>query len=88
MNGKVDGSGTAINKELSLENSSDLFVGGTPSGRNFKGTFEFYGSVWEPLQMPKPILTNSTHGSFPVRSKDFTGSEPVGKRDAGALERK
>ena len=39
--GKEDKSGVGIDRGLSLENSSNLYVGGTPSGRYFKGTFEF-----------------------------------------------
>jgi hypothetical protein len=89
VNGKVDGSGTAINKELSLENSSDLFVGGTPSGRNFKGTFEFLRICLGTLADAKTDIDELYAWQFSGPFlKDFTGSEPVGKRDAGALERK
>ena len=89
VNGKKDGSGVAIDKELSLENSSDLFVGGTPSGRNFKGTFEFLrislGTLADAKTDIDELYAWQFSGPF---LKDFTGSDPVEKRDAGALERK
>ena len=89
VNGKKDVSGAAIGKKLSLENSSDLFAGGTPSGRNFKGTFEFLrislGTLADAKTDIDELYAWQFSGPF---LKDFTGSEPVGKRDAGALEKK
>jgi len=89
VNGKKDGIGVAIDKELSLDNSSDLFVGGTPSGRNFKGTFEFLrislGTLADAMTDIDELYAWQFSGPF---LKDFTGSEPVGIRDAGALEKR
>ncbi len=87
--GKEDKSGVGIDRGLSLENSSNLYVGGTPSGRYFKGTFEFLRICLGTLEDAKTDIDELyTWQFFGPFLKDFTGKEPAGKRDAGALEKR
>lgn len=89
INGKKDISGTALDPGLSLENPGDLFVGGTPQGRYFKGTFDFLRICLGTLADAKTDINELYKWEFSGPFlKDFTRSEPVGKRDAGALEKR
>lgn len=89
LDGARNRSGKAIDENLSLDNGSDLYVGGNPSGRNFKGTIEFLRICLGTLQDAKTDIEElyawQFYGPF---LKDFTGIEPVGNRDAGALEKR
>ncbi|MFA5533601.1 MAG: laminin G domain-containing protein [Mariniphaga sp.] len=89
IDGKMDKSGGASDNILSLENSSNLYVGGTPSGRNFKGTLDFLRICLGTLSDAKTDIDELYAWQFfgPFL-KDFTGKEPVGRRDAGALEKR
>ena len=88
IDGKKDKSGTGIGN-ASIENSSDLYVGGTPSGRYLKGKFEFLrislGTLADAKTNIEELYAWQFSGPF---LKDFTGSNINGKRDAGALEKK
>jgi hypothetical protein len=89
IDGKKDRSGASIKNGASLENSSDLFVGGTPSGRYFKGTFDFLriclGTLADSKTDIDELFAWQFFGPF---LKDFAGNDSVGKRDAGALEKR
>jgi hypothetical protein len=89
IDGRKDRSGTSIKNSASLENANDLFVGGTPSGRYFKGTLDFLRICLGTLEDSKTDIDELYAWQFfgPFL-KDFTGSEPAGKRDAGALEKR
>ncbi len=89
VDGKKDRSGIIADEILSLDNESDLYVGGTPSGKNFNGTFDFLriclGTLADAKTDIDELYTWQFSGPF---LKDFTGQEPVGERDAGALEKR
>lgn len=88
VNGKKDNSGAAIENGY-LENNSDLFVGGTPQGRYFKGTMDFMRVCLGTLADAKTDINELYKWQFSGPFlKDFAGNSPVGKRDAGALEKK
>ena len=88
INGRKDAQGSGISKALSLENSGDLYVGGTPSGRCLNGTFEFLrislGTLADAKTDIDELYAWEFDGPF---LRDFAGRQPKGKRDAGALEK-
>ena len=88
IDGKKDASGACIGNNASIDNPGDLYVGGTPSGRCFKGALEFMriclGTLADAKTDIDELYTWQFYGPF---LKDFTGKDPIGKRDAGALER-
>ena len=74
-------------RSFSIANDGDLFVCGTPNGRYFKGTVEFMrislGTLKDAKTDIEELYAWQFDGPF---LRDFTGSKPKGKRDAGALE--
>lgn len=74
--------------EYSLENSNDLFVGGTPAGRNFQGTMDFLrislGTLADAKTSIEELYVWQFDGPF---LKDFASQPAKGRRDAGALEK-
>ena len=88
INGKKDTQGTGITSGLSLENTGDLYVGGTPAGRCLKGTMEFLrisqGTLADAKTDIDELYAWEFDGPF---LRDFAGRYPKGKRDAGALEK-
>lgn len=87
VDGKRDASGPGIGNG-SLASSSDLFVCGTPQGRNLKGTLEFLRISLGTLEDAKTNIHELYAWQFDGPFlRDFTGRKPKGKRDAGALER-
>jgi len=88
IDGKMRAAASGIDSSVSLENSSDLYVGGTPEGGFFHGTFEFLRISLGTLKDAKTDIDElyawEFNGPFLY---DFTGNKPRGKRDAGALER-
>jgi len=78
----------AIGSSVSLSNSSDLFVGGTPGRDCFHGTFEFLRISLGTLNDAKTDIDElyvwQFDGPFLY---DCAGNKPKGKRDAGALEK-
>ncbi len=88
IDGKKNAEGEGIKVGSSIANSSDLFVGGTPEGRNLKGTFEFMRICLGTLKDAKTDIDELYAWEFDGPFlKDFTGRYPTGKRDAGALEK-
>lgn len=87
IDGEKDRTSTSLPEGISLENDSDLFVGGTPSGRYFRGTMDFLriclGTLADAKTDIGELYAWQFNGPF---LRDFTGREPVGRRDAGALE--
>ena len=88
INGRKDVGGLGIGKGLSLENSGDLYVGGTPSGDYLNGTMEFLrialGTLADSKTDIEELYAWEFDGPF---LKDFAGRYPKGRRDAGALEK-
>ena len=88
INGKKNAVNPGISKDISLENNSDLYVGGTPSGRYFEGTLEFMrislGTLADAKTDIDELYAWEFDGPF---LRDFAGRYPTGKRDAGALEK-
>ena len=83
-----DASGIGIAKGSSLENGSDLYVGGTPSGLYFNGALDFLRVCLGTLADAKTDIDELYAWEFDGPFlKDFTGRYPKGKRDAGALEK-
>jgi len=86
IDGKRDALGRGIGK-VSLDNGSDLLVGGTPQGKCFKGTLEFMRVALGTLKDAKTNIEELYAWQFDGPFlRDFTGRKPQGKRDAGALE--
>jgi hypothetical protein len=76
-----------IDSSVSLFNSSDLYVGGTPEGGNIHGTFEFLRISLGTLDDAKTDIDELYAWQFDGPFLyDFAGNKPQGKRDAGALE--
>ncbi len=88
INGVKNVQGPSIENDSSLENEGDLYVGGTPSGRYLKGTFEFLriclGTLADSKTDIDELYAWEFYGPF---LRDFAGRDPKGKRDAGALEK-
>jgi hypothetical protein len=89
LDGKRLASAQALDKGLSLANEGDLYVAGTPHGGNLACTLEFLrvalGTLADSRTTIEELHTWQFDGPF---LRDFTGAEPVGKRDAGAIEQK
>jgi concanavalin A-like lectin/glucanase superfamily protein len=86
VDGKADAAGSAPG-DASLSNESDFYIGGTPEGGCLAGTIDFarvsLGSFSEAQTTIEELYAWQFDGPF---LRDFTGAEPVGRRDAGALE--
>ncbi|MFO8006710.1 MAG: LamG domain-containing protein, partial [Candidatus Brocadiia bacterium] len=82
LNATTDGLGS-----WSLANKADLHVGGTPDGRCLAAELEFVriarGTLADARTTIEELHEWQFNGPF---LRDFTGREPVGKREAGALE--
>jgi hypothetical protein len=88
IDGKNNNEAPAISSSASLANSSDLYVGGTPGGGCFHGTFEFLRISLGTLQDAKTDIDELYAWQFDGPFlRDFAGNKPRGKRDAGALEK-
>ncbi len=87
IDGKKDTSGTGVGSKVSLANDGDLYVGGTPGGRYFAGTFEFLRITLGTLADAKTDIDELYAWQFDGPFlHDFMGRTPKGKRDAGAIE--
>jgi hypothetical protein len=79
--------GTMPVPEVSLTNTSDLLVGKSKNGNYFSGAVDFLriskGSLDEAKTTFEELIKWELDGPF---LRDFAGSVPKGKRDAGALE--
>ena len=88
INGKKNVEAPGIGSSVSLSNSSDLFVGGTPGRDFFHGTFEFLRISLGTLKDAKTDIDELYAWQFDGPFLyDFAGNKPKGKRDAGALEK-
>jgi len=87
VDGKADGAGAGPGR-ASVSNASDFYVGGTPEGACLAGAIDFarvsLGSLAEAKTSIEELYTWQFDGPF---LRDFAGNEPVGRRDAGALEK-
>lgn len=71
----------------SISNSGDFFIGKNINGNFFKGTIDFVRISKGLLKDAKTTFEELYKWQFDGPFlKDFTGSYPVGKRDAGAIE--
>jgi len=88
IDGTKDNEAPGISPAHSLRNSGDLYVGGTPRGSHFNGTFDFLriclGTLGDAGTDIDELYTWQFYGPF---LRDFMGNEPQGKRDAGAIEK-
>lgn len=86
VDGKRDASGAGVG-DVSLASAADLYVGGTPSGRQLACTLEFLrlsrGSLVDAQTTIEELYAWQFDGPF---LRDFQGVKPSGKRDAGALQ--
>lgn len=80
-------SGTMPAAGVSLANNSDFFIGKNINGSFFSGTIDFVrlskGTLTDARTTIHELYKWQMNGPF---KRDFTGSEPIGKRDAGAIE--
>ena len=88
LDGKRDNDAPGFDQSVSLANASDFYVGGTPDGGYFRGTLEFLrisqGTLADAKTDIDELYAWQFHGPFLT---DFAGNPPLGKRDAGALEK-
>ena len=88
IDGRKDGSAPGFGNERSLENAGDLFVGGTPAGRCLRGTIDFLRICLGTLADAKTDIDELYAWEFDGPFlRDFAGRSPIGRRDAGALEK-
>jgi hypothetical protein len=88
VNGRKDRKAQGPGSESSLENSGDLYVGGTPSGRCLHGTIDFLRICLGTLADAKTDIDELYAWEFDGPFlRDFAGRVPRGRRDAGALEK-
>lgn len=87
IDGKLDAEGTGIGPG-SLENSGDLFVGGTDEGEYLDATLEFLRISLGTLADADTTIEELYAWEFDgPAGKDFSGQPPKGEaRDAGAIE--
>jgi len=84
-NGAVAGTMPA---SASLTNTADLMIGKNKDGYFFKGIIDFIRISKGTLADAKTTIDELYKWQFSGPFlRDFTGAEPVGKRDAGAIER-
>ncbi|MFW6189792.1 MAG: LamG domain-containing protein, partial [Planctomycetota bacterium] len=87
VDGEKDAAGAGVGPDVSLANDSDLYVGGTPEGAYLEGAFEFLRIARGTLADAKTTIEELHEWQFDGPFlRDFTGGEPVGQRDAGAIE--
>ena len=87
VDGRPDAAGGGIGAEVSLSNGADLLVGGTPDGKCLAGAIDFLrisrGTLADAHTTIEELYAWQFDGPF---LRDFVGREPIGPRDAGALE--
>jgi hypothetical protein len=83
----AEGALRGIAADASLANSGDFFVGRSVEGGFFEGAIDFLrvsrGTLADAETDIAELYEWEFNGPF---LRDFTGKEPVGRRDAGALE--
>ena len=84
VDGRKDATVPGIDAKVSLANGGDLYVGGTPSGDYFQGTFEFLRISLGTLADAKTDIDELYAWQFDVPYRyDFTGAPPRGRSAAG-----
>jgi hypothetical protein len=87
LNGKQDARGPGLGSNVSLANTADLYVAGTPQGRNLNGTIDFLRLARGTLADSKTTIDELHAWQFngpPLA--DFTGRKrPPHGGEAGAL---
>ena len=88
IDGKPDASGPGLGADVSLANDADLYVGGTPHGRNLDGAMEFLriarGTLADSKTTIEELYAWEFSGPF---LNDFTGRKrPADGGDAGAID--
>ncbi len=82
------GNGTLPAAGVSFTNTSDLLIGKNKDGNFFSGTLDFIriskGTLADAKTTIDELYKWEFNGPF---LRDFAGNEPIGKRDAGALEK-
>jgi hypothetical protein len=88
IDGRKNSQASGIGKSVTLENASDLYVGGSPDGGFLHGTLEFLRISLGTLQDAKTDIDELYAWQFDGPFLyDFAGNKPRGTRDAGALEK-
>jgi hypothetical protein len=86
IDGRKDVSGAGIDGTSSLNNESDVFVGGTPDGEYLDGTLDFLRIAQGTLADADTTIEELYAWEFDgPQMRDFTGRKPAGARDAGAV---
>ncbi len=88
LDGKQDALGPGLGADASLANGADLFVGGTPQGRNLDGAIDFLriarGTLADSKTTIEELYAWEFDGPF---LHDFTGRKrPAGGGAAGAID--
>jgi hypothetical protein len=88
IDGKRDASGPGLGRDASLANEADLYVGGTPQGRNLDGVIDFMriarGTLADSRTTIDELYAWEFFGPF---LDDFTGRErPPDGGEAGAID--
>ena len=87
MDGEEDASGRGFGPDVSLSNDASFYVGGTPDRDKLAATIDFLrvarGSLADSRTTIDELYEWQFNGPF---LRDFCGNEPVGQRDAGAVE--
>jgi hypothetical protein len=87
VDGKKDASAAGVDGTVSLANDGDVFVGGTPEGRNLDGALDFLRIAQGTLADADTTIEELYAWEFDgPQFRDFTGRRPTGARDAGAIE--
>ncbi|MBI5690453.1 MAG: hypothetical protein HZC55_10190 [Verrucomicrobia bacterium] len=88
VDGRKNGTAAGPGPGDSLANPGDLFVGGTPGGRHFRGDIDFLRIALGTLADARTDIAELHAWQFSGPFlRDFAGRTPLGKRDAGALEK-
>jgi hypothetical protein len=87
VDGKKDGSAPGVDASVSLANDGDVHVGGTPAGRYLDGTVDFLRIAQGTLADADTTIEELYAWEFDgPQLRDFTGRQPVGPRNPGAIE--
>ncbi|MCY3017530.1 MAG: LamG domain-containing protein [Planctomycetota bacterium] len=88
VDGRKDASAGGVDDAVSLANDGDVCVGGTPEGRYFDGVLDFLRIAHGTLADADTTIEELYAWEFDgPHLRDFTGRQPVGARDAGAIEK-
>lgn len=88
IDGGKDSESPGLDEAHSLHNTGDLYVGGTPEGPYFNGTFDFLRICLGTLEDARTDIDELYAWQFDGPFlRDFVGNNPSGRRDAGAIEK-